>query len=310
MSKKRLNIWQRIGLELIWAFCCAVGALPHFVQFRILAPVLKFLLYRVLRYRQRVVIQNIQNSFPERSEAEQREVCSGFYTTLSEIIVSTLALTNKRAYHTIIPEQPTRFEGDTYDLRETIATRSWIALTAHFGLWEYMLFWSTFSNQRLLAVYHTLKSAIFEELFKRLRGHHKVEPVPSKETLRLVMRHGATYRDESYLLGLIADQSARDQSQRNWHTFLNQDTIFFDGGEKIAMRLNLPVKFIGQHRLAPGRYEMYSRTIWDGEESIEPGEITSRYVKMLEEAIREQPELWLWSHKRWKAKRKVDQTEV
>ncbi len=303
MSRGKLNIGQRIMLDVIWALCCFVGFLPHFVQFRILAPLLKFIFYRVLKYRLGVVMQNLRNSFPERSEAELNSICSGFYTTLSEIAISTIALANGRSSKNILPQDGALCEGDVRYLKEVTSTTSWVALTAHYGLWEYMLFWSKFSSQRLLAVYHPLKSPVFDELFKRLRNHDKVEPVPSKDTLRLVMRHGVTYRGESYLLGLIADQSARSRSNSNWYRFLNQDTVFFDGGEKIALRIKLPVRFIYQHRLSPGRYEMCSRLIWDGEEAVEAGEITRRYVEMLESVIVKQPELWLWSHKRWKAKR-------
>ncbi len=304
-----LNILQRIMLEIVWAGCWLIGRLPHFVQFRILAPSLRFIIYRILRYRVKVVRMNLNNSFPERSDDERVEICDKFYTTLSEVMISTMALSNKSSYRNMFRENPSRMKGDMYCMRDEYNDESWIALTAHFGLWEYMLFWSTFSNQRLLAVYHPLENRVFEELFKRLRNHHKVETIPSKESLRFAMRHKKTYLGESYLLGLIADQNPPNRPQSHWYNFLGQDTIFFDGGEKIALKINLPVRFIYQRRLSPGRYEMHYHMIWDGEEQVEPNEITSRYVAMLESVIREQPEMWLWSHRRWKAKRRLQQND-
>ncbi|MFR9555685.1 MAG: lauroyl acyltransferase, partial [Rikenellaceae bacterium] len=77
-------------------------------------------------------------------------------------------------------------------------------------------------------------------------------------------------------------------------------TIFFAGGEKIALNLNLPVYFIYQTRVGRGRYEFGYELIHDGVESVEPYEITRRYVEKLEAVIRANPHLWLWSHRRWK----------
>ncbi|MFI3269070.1 MAG: lysophospholipid acyltransferase family protein [Rikenellaceae bacterium] len=308
---ENLNLLQRIVLEMVWGLCWVIGRLPHFVQFRMLAPALRFVIYRLIGYRKTVVIKNLHNSFPEKSEAEIRAICGRFYTILSEVMVSSMGLSNKRSYRNMFPKNRAHFEGDIYDILDIAANDSWIALTAHFGLWEYMLFWSTFSNQRLMAVYHPLENPIFEELFKRLRGHHKVEPIPSSESLRFAMRNRKVYKGESYLLGLIADQNPTRRPDPYWHTFLNQDTVFFNGGEKIARKIGLPVRFIYQHRLSAGQYEMCYKPIWDGIEEVEPNEITSRYVAMLEQAINEQPEMWLWSHKRWKAKRpKVESDEM
>lgn len=88
-----------------------------------------------------------------------------------------------------------------------------------------------------------------------------------------------------------------------WFRFLNQDTIFFDGGEKLALRCGLPVYFVRMERLRRGRYRMSFELIYDGEEQVAPYEITERYVRRLESMIRERPELWIWSHRRWKRKR-------
>ena len=88
-----------------------------------------------------------------------------------------------------------------------------------------------------------------------------------------------------------------------WFRFLNQDTIFFDGGEKLALRCQLPVYFVKMERLRRGRYEMSFELIYDGKEEVAEYEITQRYVRMLEAEIRRRPELWMWSHRRWKHKR-------
>lgn len=305
-SRNSLGFFQRIGFELLWLMCWSIAILPHFVQFKILAPTIRFVIHHLIGYRKKVVITNLRNSFPEKSEKELREIRSNFYVVLSEIFVSILALVNKRSASNLFPKDDgTRCEGDLNALRERVATTSWIALTAHYGLWEYLVFWGGVSSQRLVGAYHPLGSRVFDLLFKRLRNHYKVSPMPATELLRFALRNKSSFRGETYVLGLIADQNPPRLPNKYWYNFLNQDTIFFDGGEKIALRTKMPVLFIYQKRVSAGKYTIHYREIWDGVEEIEPNVITTRYVALLDEVIKEEPSLWLWSHKRWKAKRAV-----
>ena len=104
-------------------------------------------------------------------------------------------------------------------------------------------------------------------------------------------------------LQLPLDRLAANRLRQSKIIFLNQDTIFFDGGEKLALRCTLPVYFVKMSRLRRGRYEMSFELIYDGKEEVAEYEITQRYVRKLERMICECPELWMWSHRRWKHKR-------
>ena len=125
-----------------------------------------------------------------------------------------------------------------------------------------------------------------------------------KESLRFYLRNRAGgIGGRNLVMGLIADQNPPRRPDSRWFRFLNQDTIFFDGGEKLALRCQLPVYFVKMERLRRGRYEMSFELIYDGKEEVAEYEITQRYVRMLEAEIRRRPELWMWSHRRWKHKR-------
>ncbi|MFI3289643.1 MAG: lysophospholipid acyltransferase family protein [Rikenellaceae bacterium] len=304
MSSNRLTILERVALELLWALCYFVGHLPHYFQFYFLAPMVRFIVYRLLRYRVKVVDKNLLSSFPERSDEERAAIRDGFYTYLSEIFISYTTLTRKDANREIMTNLDPQKESSLESFKAMTQEHSWVALSAHFGLWEYEMFWATYTDRRLICVYHPLENRVFDTLFKRLRNHHKVMTMPAKESLRFALRNGESFRGESYVMGLLADQNPPLVPNSYWHTFLNQDTIFFDGGEKMALRIPIPVNFVYQRRVSPGRYELCIKPLWDGVESVEPNEITCRYVKMLEQTIRETPYMWLWSHKRWKRSRK------
>jgi KDO2-lipid IV(A) lauroyltransferase len=103
-------------------------------------------------------------------------------------------------------------------------------------------------------------------------------------------------------LGLIADQSPRAGDKPNWVTFFGQQTDFYIGPEKIAVRFKMPVYFVHIRKCARARYSVCFEMIYDGVETVTEGEITQRYAARLEDMIREAPWLWMWSHRRWKKK--------
>ncbi len=298
MSKRsKLNFGQKVALEIIWFLCKVVSITPYWFKYYLLADTIYFLVYHCFGYRVKIVNKNLHNSFPQKSEAEITAIRKGFYHYLSEVMVSTIALAGGRPQESIISDN----NSDTINrLKQETAGRSWVALTAHYGLWEYFMFWGKFADQALIAVYHPLENQIFEELFYRLRNHKNVKTVPLKETVRYCLEHQDGVDGLNYVLGLIADQNPPRRPNSEWFKFLNQDSIFFDGGEKIALKLKLPVYFVYQRRIGRGRYELDYELIHDGVESIEPYEITRRYTQKLERVIIENPQLWLWSHRRWK----------
>ena len=183
--------------------------------------------------------------------------------------------------------------------------RDWIAMTAHFGCWEYCSYWGLYErSQMLVAVYHPLRSKVMERLYQRLRNYENSMTVAMKDSLRFYLRNRERgIEGKNLVMGLIADQNPPRRPDSHWFRFLNQDTIFFDGGEKRALRCNLPVYFVRMERLQRGRYQMSFEPIYDGVEEVAEYEITERYVRRLEAMICEHPELWMWSHRRWKHKR-------
>ncbi len=299
-SSDNLNLWQKIRIEIIWALCRAISFTPAWFKYRALAPFVYFIVYKCLKYRVEVVNENLRNSFPEKSREELNKIRDDFYVILSEIMVSTVALAGGKPENQIIhqPQQSTSLER----LKEATAGKSWLALTAHYGLWEYFMFWAQYADQYLVAVYHKLENPVFEVVFQRLRKARNVVTVPLNETVRYCLEHRDGIEGHNFVIGLIADQNPPRRPNSEWHDFLNQETIFFDGGEKIARKLSLPVYFLYQRRIAPGKYEFEYEPIYNGTDPIEPGEITRRYVKMLERVIIENPHMWLWTHRRWKHK--------
>ena len=301
MKTMELTPMQRIGLESLWLGARVFAAMPYWFKYYVVENLIFVLLRYCLRYRMKVVKTNLRNSFPEKDERELAVIRRRFYRTLAEIFVDTINLAG------LTPEKGRSLltvQG-LEEQKERVGGRDWIAMTAHFGCWEYCSFWGLYDpTQIVVAVYHPLRSRIVEAFYQRLRNGDYATTVAMKESLRFYLRNRAGgIGGRNLVMGLIADQNPPRRPDSRWFRFLNQDTIFFDGGEKLALRCQLPVYFVKMERLRRGRYEMSFELIYDGKEEVAEYEITQRYVRMLEAEIRRRPELWMWSHRRWKHKR-------
>lgn len=300
MKKREMTLWQTFALESLWLSARIFASLPHWFQYYVVENILFFFLYYLLRYRMKVVKQNLRASFPEKSPMELLVIRRRFYRTLSELFVDTVNMAG------MTPEKARRvmsIENLEQHLKQ-VQGRDWIALAAHFGCWEYNSLWGYFSDQVVVAVYHPLRSVVMERFYQRLRNNPYSMTVAMTESLRFYLRNRETGIDgKNLVMGLIADQNPPRRPDSHWFRFLNQDTLFFDGGEKLALRCSLPVYFLKAKRLYRGCYRLSFEQIYDGQEPITPNEITERYVRRLETMICEHPELWMWSHRRWKHKR-------
>ena len=293
--EKGLKWYKKIGLELLWIFSLIVSHTPRFFKYYILRPIVAFILI-LSKYRYKVIISNLTNSFPEKSEKEIKKIARRYYFFLGEVVIDTINLVGAS-------EKRKDYVVEWVNAKETNEKqqgKDWIAMGAHYGCWEYLLLLSRqLGNSKLIGVYHPMESIVFEHFYRRLRNvSDKLIQVPMKQTILHFLRN----RKNGYgsVLGLIADQSPTLRPDTYWFKFLNQHTAFHDGGEAMALKFNLPVYFAYSKRIAPGRYILRFDEIYDGKEEVAPHEITERYVKKLESMILECPEIWMWSHRRWK----------
>ena len=286
---------QRLALELLWGMCCTIGAMPRWFKYGMFQPFV-YALLRTIRYRYKVMHTNISLSFPEKSEKEVKQIIKGAYSNLAEVIVDTICLAGAKRRNDL--DHITWIDADKHIERNK--DRDWIFMASHYGCWEYFLLWTLIDpNRDIIGVYHPLKSVVFEHFYRRLRSFEpSVAVVPMKETVRHYIKHRSS--EHTTVLGLISDQSPRLTAESQWIDFLNQKTIFIEGSERLAMKFKIPVYFVVTERICLGRYRISFIEIYDGKEPIKEGDITRRYAEELEKMIRRTPELWMWSHKRWK----------
>ena len=283
-------------VALLYGLCYLIAINPRCIRYGVFVPFVSLIL-RLLRYRKRVIMQQLHESFPNKSEAELKKICSRNYRHLAEMIVDTLSLAGmsekRRARNTEF--------NLTENFHEVIDGKNVVVLTSHYGFWEIALnLYLATPNHRLVVAYRPLSSSIIDKLYKRLRNNPYVDVVPSKQLVRHYVANRNGIDGKNLVVGLIADQNCPPTKGCCWHSFLNHDSLFFDGGEQLAVKFGLPVFYMELERIAAGRYRHNYTLLYDGQEEIKPHEITERYVRCLERTIEAKPEYWMWSHRRWK----------
>ena len=263
---------------------------------RILYP----LMYHVVRYRRKMTAKNLALAFPEKSEAERKQLARAFYHQFCDTIVESIY-----GYGCSGEEMRKRvvFEHMDEVNRLVDAAGGGILMSAHFGNWEWMASIQQWLSEGVteLNVYRQLKNKAIDRLMLAIRAKRGGACVEKQRILREMVRYRAEKRP--VMVGLLSDQKPRPEVTRTWVQFLHQETGFLDGGEVLSKKFGYPVFFLYITRPARGYYHVNMHTLAATPQTTAEGEITKAYAQILEKNIQEQPELWLWTHNRFKWKR-------
>ena len=261
------------------------------------------ILYYLMRYRRRVVRENIARSFPEKSQSERLSIERKFYRFFCDYVVETLHLLS-------MSEEEMRrrmvVEG-VPDMEDSLTRHPFVFIyLGHYCNWEWISsipLWSTRSEHVNGQLYRPLKNKAYYQLFMDLRTRFGAVNISKYEALR----HILTYRKEGRraIIGFISDQSPKPISIHEWVNFLHQDTPVFTGTERIGKRVDAAVYFADVRRVKRGYYHLTLRCMTEDIHSYPDFRLTELYMAELEKMIQRQPHLWLWSHKRWKHKREA-----
>ena len=171
-------------------------------------------------------------------------------------------------------------------------------MSAHYNNWEWTSGCAEWGPHHPIVIYKPLNNKYFDRFMKKTRERHGVEMVPMRDTLRRVIKD--QQEGNLVLYGLISDQSPIWDETQYWTTFLNQHTAMITGAEKLAVRTGLPAVYFSMRKIKRGRYIIDLIPLSEEHTNIGKNEITEKFVRVMEEKIRENPEYWLWTHRRWK----------
>lgn len=287
---------NRIFYGIIYAF----SLLP----FKILYG-FSWLIYIVLNYfigyRRKVIYQNLKNSFPEKSEKEIKSIQKKFYKNFSDYLVETL-----KSLSISIEELDKRHTYSNLEIFKECQSdkKNVMMMAGHIFNWEWFVAMGpNVQTPHTVAVYHKVKNKFWNDQINKIRGKFGTIQLDMKNTPRFMM---STPNDGSHAYLFVADQSPKRSAIHYDLEFLNQTTPVFIGFDKIAIKKNMAVVFCNMVKVKQGHYHTTFEQILPDGEKFEEMEIVHKFFEKLEITIRNNPDNWLWSHKRWKFKKGID----
>lgn len=264
---------------------------------KIISRVVHFLLFKVLNYRKDVVQLNMLYTFPDTPSEEIFKAEKKFYRHFSDLIIEVI-----KSFYMPIEDIPKiiQLSPKTLQLIEKIRKedRHVLLLGSHYGNWEFpiYLFKQLKLDHQFYALYSPLSFEPMNDFFKERRERYGAKMINNrnlKEELPQV------YQQKS-IIALIADQSPTGRTNFYETRFLGLDTKFFNGGERIAKDLNAMVLYCHFNKKDFAQYEIDVEILTEDPNQEVAGAITEKYVRALEKDIKNAPQYWLWTHKRWK----------
>ncbi|MCQ2311413.1 MAG: lysophospholipid acyltransferase family protein [Paludibacteraceae bacterium] len=258
------------------------------------------IMFYVIRYRRKLSYRNIQCSFPDKTEQEIHALQKRFYHHLSDVIVEII-----HSWRATDEEMQQLMQFDNVaDIEQwTTQCGGCIFMLGHLGNWEYTAdIQKRYQNTAIqhYNVYRKQKNEGADEAMRLLREKRSGEGSGIEK--RGLLRKMIALRNSNvpYTIGLIADQKPSKGNDYYWTDFLHHDTAFLGGGEQLGRKFGCAVTYVHIHKTTRGHYTAHIELISDNPQSTEPYAITERFARLLEANIQEQPELWLWTHNRWK----------
>lgn len=283
-----------LGYILTYSLVWLLHLLPERILY-LLADLLYFLMYHVAGYRKQVVYDNLHKSFPHYNDKDIKRIARKFYHHLSDLFLET-AVSNfyseKKALKRISYKNP-ELINDLYPTGKQI-----IAVLGHYGNWEYLSTIGLICEYNFIGIYKPLRNKYFDRMVQKTRSAFGGKVVPMDKISRQLI--GYKSRGEQVLTIFLGDQRPIFEQIHYWTKFLGQDTPVYLGSEKLAKKLDAAVVFIKIRKKSRGRYEVEFELITQNPRELEPYAITEAHVRILEDLIREEPQYWLWSHRRWK----------
>lgn len=284
---------------IVYPFLWLVSILPFRVLY-VFSDLLYLFIYKIFGYRKKVVKQNLNLVFPNKSKEEINAITKKFYHHLCDMMLESIkSLTISES------EMKKRF---TFTNVEEIhklekINKSIILMSSHYGSWEWIFILQKYINHKGYAIYKRLRNKYFDRLVKRIRAKYNSHLITTKEAIPVLIN--SKKNNELTINGFLSDQSPKAKKAYHWNKFMGITVPIHTGAEMLAKKLDMAVVFYSVKKIKRGYYEATFNTLCINPNEFEDYKITDEFMKLVEKQIHTAPEYYLWTHKRWKHKDKV-----
>ncbi|WP_290253738.1 lysophospholipid acyltransferase family protein [Aequorivita aurantiaca] len=260
---------------------------------------LYILVYYVVGYRKKVVMENLALVFPQKTQRERNQIAQKFYKHLCDIIFETI-----KAFTISEKEIRKRFVVTNAEILDNYYEndRSILLMAGHYGNWEWSGILNKLMQHQAHAVYKPLDSQQFDALVKKTREHFGGIIVSNKKIVGVLFRKWK--KGVKTLTYILSDQTPKAGAYKHRDTFMGIDVPVFTGTEELAKKLDFSVLYLKVEKEKRGYYTATFVPLADNPKEYDDFQITRMFFDALEIQIREKPEYYLWSHKRWKLRKR------
>ena len=296
-NKERFHKLKQTAYYILFGVWWLVSHLPLWFLHGV-ASVASVFLFHVIRYRRKVVHENIKSAFPELSSRERLIIERKFFTHFCDLMMESVK------YFSISEKEMRRrmrFKGVELIEEPCRNGRSCGVFLGHYGNWEWissMPLWIDPDLCQCTQLYHPLENYVTDQLVLYTRKRFGGKNITADKSIKYMVNY--MRQGKPILVGFIADQAPFWDNIYHWTDFLHHETPWFTGAERIMQKLDMDVYYLDVRRVKRGYYEAEYKRITTEPKTWEQFKLTDEYSRLLENTIRRAPSYWLWSHRRWK----------
>nr|WP_298789905.1 lysophospholipid acyltransferase family protein [uncultured Allomuricauda sp.] len=284
-----------LAYPLLWL----ISRLPFSVLYFISDGVF-ILLYRIIGYRKKVVRGNLALVFPEKSDKERLKIEKEFYRHLCDMfleMIKTLGISDKqmrKRYVFTNVEEILKLENEGKNV---------MIMMPHYASWEWVFNLNSFISATAYAIYQPINNKYFDKMVRDIRSKYGTTLIKTFESRKIIK--DAKKANELVTVGIISDQSPMLNRARHWTKFMDVLVPVHVGGEEICKEHDIIPIYLKVKKLKRGHYQGTFKVLAENPKDVEGYGISEAFLTETEKSIREAPEYYFWTHKRWKHKDKA-----
>lgn len=286
---------QIISFLAFYIFIYPVSWLPFFVLYRI-SDLLYFLLYYLFKYRKNIVYDNLVKAFPEKKSLFIEQVAKQSYKNLADTIVESIKLfsISEQSFLERMKLSDNELTKQYFNKQQPV-----IAISGHFGNWEYGAVMNHYIQHQLIILYKPLRNKHLNKAIVQSRSKFGLKIRSNKNTKNVFEEKF----ERPSMVVFIGDQTPSNTKNAYWTNFLGRETCFFKGAAKYSLTYNLPILSFYIKRTKRGFYSMDTFELIPEPMKYSQDEICEIIAREYERQILIEPANWLWTHRRWKHQR-------
>ena len=285
---------------LIWFF----SILPFRVLY-IISDCFYVLIYYIIGYRKKVVIENLNLAFPNKSKKEIKEISKKFYHHFVDVFVEMI-----KSFTISKEEVYKRYKYTNIEFFDELYKdgKSVILTGPHYANWEWIMSLDSFVKYKGYAAYSRVSNSYMNNKIKKSREVYGTNLI---ETPKVILEIIANQKNGvQAMYGLLSDQSPTLKRAYYWRPFLGVKVPIHTGAEMLAKKFNMNMVYIETKKIKRGYYETTFSLISKNPEDYPDYDLTDIFISKLEQQIYQEPAYYFWTHRRFKHRNKAPKGTV